>query len=161
MRARPVTAGLQVPPAALPPAGEAGAVREAPPPGQASPAPALSVTSHSLTLSTKAFCLDFTWRRVETQGQPAPEADGAQGPPSSQPTRRPRAPRPAPRSFQEALRRQQLAGLLALPPKPPGNRAPLQAMADQVPGPALAGPVCRAYAQAQGPLAQPSRLFSA
>jgi hypothetical protein len=30
-----------------------------------------TVTSHSLTLATRAFRLDFTWRRVETDPPPA------------------------------------------------------------------------------------------
>jgi hypothetical protein len=129
-----------------------------------------TVTSHSLTLATKAFCLDFTWRRVETD-QPAkrpaiaaPASSATAGAPAavqydrqartsavatSQPATSPATPARAPRqSFAEVLRRQQLAGLVLMPSRPPADRLTLLgplATADPQPG-----PVCRAYAEAQG-----------
>jgi hypothetical protein len=51
-------------------------------------------------------------------------------------------------SFAEVLRRQQLAGLVLMPSRPPADRQTLRgplATADPQPG-----PVCRAYAEAPG-----------
>jgi hypothetical protein len=153
---------------------------------QAADSPALqpqTVTSHSLTLSTKAFSLDFTWRKVEIdqpEKRPAlagPAAEKATaGRAAVQYDRRARTisapldlPAPAQpqpeattcrRSFAEVLRRQQLAGLVLMPSRPPADRQLLltpTASADPQPG-----PVCRAYAEALGPLGgETSRFYTA
>lgn len=131
----------------------------APAAGQGQGGP-LSVTSHSLSLSTRAFSVDFSWSRVETQEPasrgPSP-APAATPPAAAQPAPR-RVPRPL-QSFQEILRRQQLAQLLVVVPPTPRDAVLLWGA--EPPAVALPGPVCRAYSQAQGPLAQSSLLFSA
>ena len=120
----------------------------------------LSVTSHSLSLSTRAFSVDFSWSRVENE----PAASRGQAPaPAAKPvqaagTAPARQPRPA-QSFAEVLRRQQLAGLLMVTPPPPRDAVLLWGA--EAPAKALPGPVCRAYSQSQGPLAQSSLLYSA
>ncbi|MBI5521324.1 MAG: hypothetical protein HY910_01755 [Desulfarculus sp.] len=124
------------------------------------PAGPLSVTSHSLSLSTRAFSVDFSWSRVETQ---EPASRGPAQAPAAAPailaqSALARTQRPL-QSFQEILRRQQLAQLLVVVPPTPRDAVLLWG-ADP-PAPALPGPVCRAYSQAQGPLAQSSLLYSA
>lgn len=79
-----------------------------------------SETSHSFSLSGKNFSMDFTWRRAESQ--PGPLAAG-EAQPASKPQRE-RLSAPAP-SFQELLRRKQLAGLLAPASRPPADRVEL------------------------------------
>lgn len=127
--------------------------------GQVQRAP-LAVTSHSLSLSTRAFSVDFSWSRVETQepaGREAAPARAAAAAPAVQggPARGQRAPQ----SFAEILRRQQLAQLLVV--VPPTPRGAVLLLGAESPARALPGPVCRAYSQAQGPLAQSSLLYSA
>jgi hypothetical protein len=119
--------------------------------------PVVSVTSHTLSLSTRAFSVDFTWSRVET-GQPgaSPTAAADAATPSESAPRRAR--RPA-QSFQEILRRQQLAQLLVVVPPTPRDAVLLSQA--ETPAHPQARPVCRAYTQAQGPLAHSSLLFSA
>lgn len=133
-----------------------GAQECAVPPGQA-------VTSHSWSLSTGAFNLDFTWQRVESLTSGTAGLD-------SRPTGQAAAPAPAtasktttttrPRqSFEEILRRRQLSQLLLLTNRPPQDREPLLLASE--PSPPQPGPVCRAYAQAMGPLTGSGRTFSA
>ncbi|MBI4798791.1 MAG: hypothetical protein HY794_08685 [Desulfarculus sp.] len=120
----------------------------------------LSVTSHSLSLCTRAFSVDFSWSRVETQ-EPAsrgPAQAPAAAPASHAQPAPARTQRPL-QSFQEILRRQQLAQLLVVVPPTPRDAVLLWG-ADP-PAVALPRPVCRAYSQAQGPLAQSSLLYSA
>lgn len=141
-----------------------------------------TVTSHSLTLTTKAFSLDFTWRRVESDqlaARPALAGPAAESPspgPQSaveydhrarttvvavrEPVPAPVAARAPRQSFAEVLRRRQLAGLVLMPSRPPADRLALRGpMATAEPQP---GPVCRAYAEALGPLgAETSRLYTA
>ncbi len=129
-------------------------------PAAAGGSPVLSVTSHSLSLSTRAFSVDFSWSRVETS-QPGraggasatAAAPAASGTPPSRPSRRP------PQSFGEMLRRQQLAQLLIVVPPTPRDAVLLSSA--ETPSSPQPGPVCRAYSQAQGPLAHSSLLFSA
>ena len=129
-----------------------------------------TVTSHSLTIAAKSFRLDFTWRRVEhdqaegaalgsgramqydRRARPVPAPAPA---PASAPASPTRAARPR-QTFAEALRRQQLAGLLLMPSFPPADRQTLSTPASTAEP--QAGPVCRAYAQALGPLAAPASL---
>lgn len=126
------------------------------------PSGPLSVTSHTLSLSTRAFSVDFTWSRVESDQPSASDR-------STTPTRAPaevksntgstrRQPRPA-QSFSEILRRQQLAQLLLVVPPPPPDAVLISS--PDPPGPASPGQVCRAYSQAQGPLANSSLLYKA
>jgi hypothetical protein len=125
----------------------------------------VSVTSHSITLNTGSFSLDYTWRRVELAQDEAPASQtcncaAAQEAPAKT-TARP-LPRP-PQSFAEVLRRQQLSQLLLTPSRPPANAMPL-AMPGQAatpPAPAQPKPVCRAYRRAMGPLAISSVCYSA
>ncbi|MBA4358908.1 MAG: hypothetical protein C0405_14405 [Desulfovibrio sp.] len=114
-------------------------------------------TRHTWRLATSSFELDFTWSRQE--GGPAlATAPAAQALPAPAPTRAAQ-PRPLP-SFAEVLKRQQLAGLLMMPSRPPADRTPLSRTDQRAP--ALPGQVCRAYAQGLGPLAAPaSRCFMA
>jgi hypothetical protein len=57
------------------------------------------------------------------------------------------------------MRRQQLAQLLVVVPPTPRDAVLLSQA--ETPQNAQPGPVCRAYSQAQGPLAHSSLLFSA
>ncbi len=111
-----------------------------------------ALTSHSFTLSTRLFSLDFTWRRLQVEGRRPPAAPAPDAP----------SPPPAPRSkhrvqagqpdFSEALKRQQLASLLLeTAPPPPGCQTIQVATAAT----AFAGPARRAYLEAApaGPLA--------
>lgn len=122
----------------------------------------LSVTSHSLSLCTRAFSVDFSWSRVETQ-EPASRGPAQAPAPAAAPASRAqpvpaRTQRPL-QSFQEILRRQQLAQLLVVAPPTPRDAVLLWGA--EPPAVALPGPVCRAYSQAQGPLAHSSLLYSA
>ncbi len=142
-----------------------------------------TVTSRSLTLAGRGFRLDFTWRReerdqpVQTAAEapartaslgsaqydrnarpvPSPPRVAAPAPKASSPGRRDASS--TSRSFADILRRQQLAGLVMMPSRPPADRLLLQgpmAVADPQPG-----PVCRAYGESLGPLGSPaSRLYT-
>gem|GEM_PF-7048209 len=121
------------------------------------------MTSHSWSLSTGAFHLDFTWRRVESLDSQPPGLDSRRTAPAAAP-----APTAANRvaangkprqSFQEILRRRQLGQLLLPINRPPQDRQPLLPASQTAPP--QPGPVCRAYAQARGPLEGPGRTFSA
>ncbi|MFZ5586622.1 MAG: hypothetical protein ACOZHQ_11885 [Thermodesulfobacteriota bacterium] len=116
-----------------------------------------ALTSHTWSLSSGGLCLDFTYRRLESLSAPA----GRQPAPAAQPTAaQSAAPKTGRRpSFQEMLRRQQLAQLLVEPSRPPRERQAL--FAPQLQAEPLAGPVCRAYAQALGPLGAASRSYTA
>ncbi|MFH1035737.1 MAG: hypothetical protein V1806_14610 [Pseudomonadota bacterium] len=119
----------------------------------------LAVTSHTLSLSTRAFSVDFTWSRVET-GQSGSAATAAAPATTASPSdKSPRRARRPPQSFQEILRRQQLAQLLVVVPPTPSD-AVLLSGAD-TPATPQPGTVCRAYSQAQGPLSHSKLLFSA
>lgn len=129
------------------------------------PAGARSVTSHSISLNTGTFSLDYTWQRVEmaSDGAASTPSQEAQAPqPSEESKPRARATAKPPRSFSEVLRRQQLAQLLLEPSRPPASAVPLslpgQPVAASNPQPK---PVCRAYSQALGPLANSSVCYSA
>jgi hypothetical protein len=117
----------------------------------------VSLTRHTWRLSTSSFDLDFTWSRQEgrTALSSASPIQAASAPGK---TRKAQA-RPA-QSFAEVLRRQQLAALIMMPSIPPPDRTPLSRTDQRAP--ALPGQVCRAYAEALGPLAAPaSRCFMA
>lgn len=118
-----------------------------------------ALTSHTWTLSSGGVSLDFTYRRLEN----LPGAAGRLPAPAAQPAAAPvRAAVPAaPRrpTFQEYLRREQLAQLLVEPSRPPRDRESL--FTAKTPAQPLAGPVCRAYAQALGPLAESGRSYTA
>ena len=129
--------------------------REAP---DCAPQPGQAVTSHTWSLSTGAFNLDFSWRRVENLTADPRRASQAARAVSPAQTAAATARQPR-QSFQEILRRQQL-GLLLLPTnRPPQDRQPLL-LASELSSP-QPGPVCRAYAQATGPLGGSGRSFSA
>ena len=80
----------------------------------------LTVTSHSLTMQIKSFCLDFTWRKVEVD--PATSADEVAAPAATNPRR---LQPPAMASREEARRRQQLAELLTQRAQPLAGARPL------------------------------------
>lgn len=123
--------------------------------------PGQAVTSHSWSLSTGGFNLDFTWRRVEslaTGGAGSSPKSQAATPAQAQ-TANATAPAKPRQSFQEILRRQQLSQLLLASDRPPQDRQSL--LTASPPSPPQAGPVCRAYAQAMGPLGGSGRNFSA
>ncbi len=138
------------------PAGGRGGQDCAAQPGQA-------VTSHSWSLSTGAFNLDFTWQRVESLTSGATELDSrpkTQAAAPAQTTANNASATTRPRqSFQEILRRRQLGQLLLPTNRPPQDRQPLLLASE--PSPPQPGPVCRAYAQAMGPLGGSGRTFSA
>lgn len=118
-----------------------------------------ALTSHTWSLSSGGMSLDFTYRRLEnlsaaTDRATAPAAQPAAVPAKASPAEG--APRP---SFQEYLRRQQLAQLLVEPSRPPQGRQAL--ITAQAMSAATAGPVCRAYAQAMGPLGAAGRSYTA
>lgn len=96
-------------------------------------------TSHSVSISGPRFSMDFTWRRTENQ---TPALGPARDPSGDQ--RQPGPARRARTSFPEALKRQQLALLLAEPQKPPPVQEviPISSIEAQ-PAP---GPVLRSYA---------------
>lgn len=135
-----------------------GGGREAP---DCAAQPGQAVTSHSWSLSTGGFSLDFTWRRVENLA--GEKAGSSQTTPAAMPVPSQAANAIAPakprQSFQEILRRRQLSQLLLASDHPPQGRQPLL-MASQ-PSPPQPGPVCRAYAQTMGPLGGPGCNFSA
>jgi hypothetical protein len=97
---------------------------------------------------------------VET-GQPGQTGAAASSPaaPAASSEITPRRARRPPQSFQEILRRQQLAQLLVVVPPTPRDAVLLSEA--ETPANPQPGPVCRAYSQAQGPLAHSSLLFSA
>lgn len=117
-----------------------------------------ALTSHSLTLSTKHFSLDFTWRRLEVEGKTPPEPLPIDG---RQPAKSPAAPQPRQeQSFSEVLKRQQLASLLVERSNPPEPTETIQDGQSQPP--AFAGSARRAYGQNTplGPL-NGERLYKA
>lgn len=122
--------------------------------------PGQAVTSHSWSLSTGAFNLDFTWRRVESLSNEASALNSRRAAPAAAPASNRATTNGKPRqSFQEVLRRRQLGQLLLATNRPPQDRQPLLPASE--PASPQPGPVCRAYAQARGPLEGPGRTFSA
>jgi hypothetical protein len=118
-----------------------------------------SLTSHSLSLTTRLFSVDFTWRRLEVDSaSPTPGAVNASLVNTSPLKRGPLSP-PTP-SFAEVLKRQQLASLLTEESTPPADFDTIQASTGQKA--AFAGPASRAYKQAssEGPLSG-NRLYKA
>ncbi len=106
----------------------------------------LSLTGHSLTLSTARFSLDYSWRRMELT--PAVAAAS----PVTDPPARPAtdAPAVAPRSAHEVRRRAKLAQLLTSPH--PSRRSQEAWGPGPAPVRATAPEACRRYlAIAQGP----------
>ncbi|KMY68981.1 hypothetical protein AAU61_05365 [Desulfocarbo indianensis] len=117
-----------------------------------------ALTSHSLTLSTKHFSLDFTWRRLEVEGKTPPQPLPDQGRPPAKGAAARRTPQE--QSFSEVMKRQQLAALLLEPSAPPEATETIQDGQSQPP--AFAGPARRAYGQNTplGPLSG-ERLYKA
>jgi hypothetical protein len=99
------------------------------------------LTSSSLSLNTKFFSLDLSWKRVESglvsrrHPGPLPDADRAWGP----------EPARAAPGFEEIIRRKRLAVLLGPPPPAPSDLTPLRPPEEFPPPPAAC--VCRAYAR--------------
>jgi hypothetical protein len=110
-----------------------------------------ALTSHSFNFTTKLFSLDFTWRRLEMDAQSqSTRAIDQKVPQRDSAARKQSAPAV---SFDEVLKRQQLASLLTEDAPTPEHRETIQSSAmDQAV--VFDGPAKRAYSQAipQGPL---------
>jgi len=102
----------------------------------------LALTSHSFSLSTRLFQLDFAWQRLELP-TPAPEA--ARSATAASGAANPRVMR------DEFTRRQQLASLLSQP-QPRTHGLTIQAAGEDQ-APAHPASARRAYSQAAGPMA--------
>jgi hypothetical protein len=145
------------PQTSAPPAGNQGAPAQNP--AVAGEGKGFALTSHSFNFTTKLFSLDFTWRRLEVDGPRQ----------TSGTVRQPRARSRLPNqeqaarvpSFDEVLKRQQLAALLSEKKYPPEHCETIQASSDSQAA-VFAGPAQRAYSQTvpQGPLSG-ARLFKA
>ncbi len=123
----------------------------APPPVLPATAGPQAVTSHTFSLTTRAFALSYTFRREEPGTNRSAPARSAQAPPNT------KAAKPITvQGPHEVRRRQQLARLLC-PPVTEAAPAP-GPLAE--PAPSLpAGPACRAYQQAGSTPVRGTRLF--
>ncbi len=109
-----------------------------------------SLTSHTLSLTTRLFSLDFTWRRLEVEdSRPAPRDFRNSKLETALPAR---VLNPPPPSFAEVLKRQQLASLLVDQGSSPADGETIQSSAGQQAS--FYGTAKRAYNQtgAGGPL---------
>ncbi|MFH1061021.1 MAG: hypothetical protein V1797_20345 [Pseudomonadota bacterium] len=128
--------------------------------GTVAPGEGQALTSHTWSLSSGRLSLGFTYRRLESLTAAADNLPAPSAPPAAAPQAKTAAPRSLRHpSFAEMLRRQQLAQLLVEPSRPPADRQALHTA--RVPAEPQAAPVCRAYAQALGPLAAASRTYTA
>jgi hypothetical protein len=102
----------------------------------------LTLSNHSLKLDTSLFSLDLRWRRLEMEQEES-------GPSQEAPARASKGSMPPP-SFEEIMRRQQIADLLSPEPCPPPGSELIMAQAEHPP---VLIPVRLAYPDQERPLA--------